>query len=172
MASDMKLTFALAISFILLLSFDGAFSQCLNYKILSNETRFIGYVDGTYSKCDSGLATGWYRFMGNAGSKLLDYNPGLKPNTFGCKTHAAGWLNGQHPSIADGEVSRTVCFIWWQNNNIGDPILNCKWSTSIKIRNCGSYFVYYLVPTPVCWLRYCGTGRRGKHLFYRVSFVI
>ena len=137
---------------------------CQNYKVLSNGTRYINYTDGTYSMCDSSLASGWYRFMGNAGRKLLDYNPGLQPNTFGCKTHAAGWLNGQHPSVADGEVSRTVCFIWWQNNNIGDPILNCKWSTTIKILNCGSYFVYYLVPTPTCWLRYCGTGRNGKHL--------
>eukprot|EP00112_Aurelia_sp_Birch-Aquarium-sp1_P020509 Seg53.16 transcript_id=Seg53.16/GoldUCD/mRNA.D3Y31 product="Pancreatic secretory granule membrane major glycoprotein GP2" protein_id=Seg53.16/GoldUCD/D3Y31 len=159
----MKLTVALAMPFMLLLSIDDVSSQCQNYQILSDATRYIGYVDGTYSMCDSGLASRWYRFMGNAGSKILDYNPGLQPNTFGCKTHAAGWLNGQHPSVADGEVSRTVCFIWWQSNNIGDPILNCKWSTSIKIRNCGSFFVYYLVSTGNCYLRYCGAGRNGKH---------
>ena len=72
------------------------------------------------------------------------------PPTYRCGTQAPGWLSGGHPSVADGQVSRTVCFHW--NRNC------CLWSTNIQVRNCGSYHVYYLSGTPAgCNLRYCGS---------------
>ena len=72
-----------------------------------------------------------------------------QPSTYRCGTYYPGWLNGGHPSVADGQVTRTVYF----NNGY------CYgYSTSIKVRNCGSYYVYYLNGTPTCNLRYCGTN--------------
>ena len=60
-------------------------------------------------------------------------------------------MNGAQPSVADGQVSRQVCFHWIDSGC-------CQWSTNIKVRNCGSYYVYYLSGTPGgCHLRYCGT---------------
>ena len=45
-------------------------------------------------------------------------------------------INGGHPSVADGQVSRTVCLHWTAGS--------CEFSTNIKIRNCGlTYCVYY-----------------------------
>ena len=74
------------------------------------------------------------------------------PPTLRCNTYATGWLNGTHPTVADGQVSRQVCFHGRSNC--------CNWSTNIKVRNCSSYYVYYLSGTPggLCDIRYCGTN--------------
>ena len=77
-----------------------------------------------------------------------------------CNTRATGWLNANHPTVADGQVTRQVCFHW--NSNC------CYWSTNIQVRNCGEYFVYLLSGTPGCSLRYCGTDQipRRRHFRY------
>ena len=67
-----------------------------------------------------------------------------------CNTDATGWLNGGHPTVADGQVSRQVCFHYGNNC--------CHWARNIYARNCSSsYYVYYLSGTPTCSLRYCST---------------
>ena len=83
---------------------------------------------------------------GSAGTRM----PTSCPPTYRCNTDATGWLNGGHPTVADGQVGRQVCFHYSGNC--------CLWSTNIKVRNCGSYYVYYLSGTPTCALRYCGTS--------------
>ena len=122
------------------------FSECQNYQSLNNADRKVTYgnVNGY---CDSGLGPGWFRFEGSAGSRM----PTTCPPTHRCNTHATGWLNGGHPSVADGQVTRQVCFHWSGNC--------CLWSTNIKVRNCGSLYVYYLSSTAngYCSLRYCGS---------------
>ena len=65
-----------------------------------------------------------------------------------CGTHAPGWLNGQHPKVEEGVVTRQVCFHWGDNC--------CNWSNNVKVRNCGEFYVYELRKTPQCQLRYCG----------------
>ena len=119
-------------------------SECQNYGSLNSYTRKITYSSDSY--CDSGIGPGWFRFEGSAGTRM----PTSCPPDYRCGTAATGWLNGGHPTVADGQVSRTVCFHYSQNC--------CYWSTNIKVRNCGSYYVYYLNGTPVCNLRYCGTN--------------
>ncbi|EDO26526.1 predicted protein, partial [Nematostella vectensis] len=64
-----------------------------------------------------------------------------------CGTHAPGWMVGAHPTVAQGLVTRKVCYHWTKNC--------CRWSNYIKVRNCGAFYVYQLPKTPVCWLRYC-----------------
>lgn len=70
-----------------------------------------------------------------------------------CGTFAPGWLSGTHPTLAEGAVEREVCFHWfaWRSDC-------CLFSTFIKVRNCGKFYVYKLRPPPVCSLRYCGNG--------------
>ena len=68
-----------------------------------------------------------------------------------------GWLNGSHPSVADGIARRKVCFQYEKEC--------CQRSTVMDVRNCGSFYVYKLRPPPVCNARYCGNGlayRLGK----------
>ena len=122
-------------------------SECQNYGSLNSADRKITYPASSYY-CDNGIGPGWFRFEGSAGTRM----PTSCPPTDRCDTSAPGWMNGGHPTVADGQVSRTVCFHWRSNC--------CYWSTNISVRNCGSYYVYYLSGTPngFCPLRYCGTN--------------
>ncbi|XP_020628524.1 pancreatic secretory granule membrane major glycoprotein GP2-like isoform X2 [Orbicella faveolata] len=70
------------------------------------------------------------------------------PPTYRCNTNAPGWLNGGHPLVADGKVTRQVCFHWSSNC--------CHSSTNIDVRNCGSFYVYHFRGTPGC-SGYCGS---------------
>ena len=123
-------------------------SECLNYQILSDETRSGNYFS-TSKVCDEHLVPGWYRFMGKAGNQLPE-QPIINNSSgpFRCKTHATSWLTAPHPKIEDGKVNRTVCFYWASAECYGA-------SVKIFVINCGFYFVYYLSPTS-CFYRYCG----------------
>ena len=119
-------------------------SDCSSYSSLTDASRKMTYVTVSVW-CDSGITPGWYRFEGSAGTKMpTTCVPGNR-----CNTHGAGWLNGVHPTVAEGQVSQTVCFSY--SNNC------CRWSTTIQVRNCGAFYIYYFSGTPSCYLRYCGT---------------
>ena len=124
-------------------------SECKTYKTINDAQRSVSYKGSI--KCDNGIAEGWYRFVGAAGDRI----PESAPATYYCGTHAPGWLNGKHPTVAQGKVQRQVCYHW-----SGDK---CRWKNDIEITNCGGFFVYKLKKTPVCSLRYC--VEKGE-LFY------
>ncbi|KAL9987887.1 hypothetical protein ACROYT_G002265 [Oculina patagonica] len=121
--------------------------ECSNYTVLSDFDRAKVYK-GVVNKCDRSLPKGWYRFMGYAGLEIPDACVAKQR----CGTIAPGWLSGGHPTVAQGAVQRRVCFHWSSSC--------CYWSTSIRVRNCGAFYVYELPPTPYCNLRYCGDGER------------
>ena len=118
-------------------------SECQNYVSLNSYNRKITYSGS--KGCDSGIGLGWFRFEGSAGTRM----PTSCPPIYRCGTNAPGWMNGGHPTVADGQVSRQVCFHWASSC--------CQVSTNIKVSNCSSYYVYYLSGTPGCYYRYCGT---------------
>ena len=95
------------------------------------------------SLCDDLLPEGWYRFVGAAGTKM----PTTRVPANRCGTVWSGWLDGAHPTVEDGEVSRKVCF--------SDRSTGCKSSKYIFVKNCGSYFIYRLIEQPRCHSRYC-----------------
>ena len=65
-----------------------------------------------------------------------------------CGTETTGWLNGKHPTVQEGVVSRQVCF---------HHGYDCCWRPkNIRIRNCGGFYVYELKDVPFCPSRYCG----------------
>ena len=133
----------------------GFFTECGNYKLLSEANRAMTYNRSNPLICDGGLS-GWYRFSGQAGNQMPESCVPMRR----CGTHAPGWLNGSHPSVADGIVRRKVCFHW--SNRC------CLWSTYINVRNCGGFYVYKLNRPPACHLRYCGNGvppAPGKNTF-------
>ena len=119
-------------------------SECQNYASLNNADRKITYPYN-HNYCDNGIGPGWFRFEGSAGTRM----PTSCQPYYRCGTRVTNWINGGHPSVAEGQVSRTVCFHWTSSC--------CQWSRSIKVRNCGSYYVYYLNGIPTCYGRYCGT---------------
>ena len=116
--------------------------ECTNYLSLTSGDRKTTY--GTGSLCDKNLNR-WYRFEGDGGTRM----PTSCPPKNSCNTHATGWLNGEHPTVAEGKVTRQVCFHWVSNC--------CHWTTNIQVINCGSFYVYYFSGTPTCSLRFCST---------------
>ena len=79
---------------------------CTNYTVLSEADRAQGNADSRHNKTDKSLVTGWYRFQGADGDRMPDrcvlgYRGG---------TEYPGWLNGAHPTVAEGVVNRKVCY--------------------------------------------------------------
>ena len=119
---------------------------CYNYQNLSDANRKSNYVAHEYQEmCDSDLLEGWYRFVAAAGTKM----PTTRVPRFRCGTNWPGWLDGAHPTVKDGKVRRKVCF--------NDRSNGCRYFADIFVKNCGSYFIYKLSPSPGCPSRYCGT---------------
>ena len=117
---------------------------CHNYQNLTDAERRHDFVT-TNARCDETLR-GWYRFQGAAGKKMATTSPPVKR----CDADFPAWLSGNHPTVAEGTKQRTVCIRTFG----GD----CKKTVFIKVRNCGSYYIYNLVSlTSQCNARYCGT---------------
>ena len=121
---------------------------CTNYTVLEAD-RAQGNAQPPHYGDDSGLVTGWYRFQGAAGDRM----PDKCVLTYRCGAESPGWLNGAHPTAAEGVVTRTVCY-----NNGFDC---CDDSSIIKVKNCSFYYVYELQRT-YYHSRYCGNAGDGK----------
>jgi len=126
--------------------------RCHHYQTLNSSDRNINYTESSGELCDRLLSWNgaWYRFQGAAGTRLPTDCPPINR----CHTQFPGWLNVTHkPLPPEGvtEQSIKVCFKWVDDNNC------CAKEQVIHIKNCGSYFVYKLFPTPACDLRYRGT---------------
>lgn len=122
-------------------------NECSKYAVLDSPDRAMGFKDQKTVKCDKNLAPGWYSFRGAAGTKM----PTACVEKHSCGAHSPGWLNGSHPTVADGIVGRQVCFHWEKDC--------CAFTTQVKVRNCGTFFVYkFYDPPSLCSLRYCGDG--------------
>ena len=117
--------------------------ECFGYKWLNERSRNQKY-SLRENNCDSSLSPGWYRFGGGAGTKM----PTSYVSIERCGTHASGWMNGAHPTVAEGKVTRKVCYRY----------SSCCWrSNNIEVLNCGLYYVYKLSRPPNCTYRYCGS---------------
>jgi len=115
--------------------------ECFQHMVIDDDSRRVGSTH-THDRCDSGLAEGWYRFINGKrmSSQCAKWHF--------CNTDNPGWLVGGHPSVSAGRVTRKVCF--------GQKSSSCcSYHTYITVRNCGSFYVYKLKPTPRCYLRYC-----------------
>ena len=110
----------------------------------------MAYSNKHNVKCDDDIFPGrWYRMTGNSGDQIPEECVPMDH----CGTHAPGWLNGKHPTVLEGEVTRKVCYHSLHRC--------CKWKNYIRIRNCGGYYVYRLRQPPWCSMRYCG-NKKGE----------
>ncbi len=122
---------------------------CKNYTVLTEADRAQGNALKN-NLCDGDLVTGWYRFQGAAGERIANK---CVPK-YHCGTSAPGWLNGSHPTVVEGAVTRRVCY--------HRPNDCCRRSNNIKVKNCSGFYVYELRRTPICNLRYCGNEDAGE----------
>ena len=144
-----------------LLAVDG----CKNYTVLSEADRAQGHINSN-SRCDrDDLVPGWYRFQGAAGDQMADK---CVPTNY-CGTHYPGWLSGSHPTVAEGVVTRKVCYNRWDYGYGSSDC--CYYRSNIRVRNCGAFFVYELQKMPYCASRYCGNASvAGKLPFLLLWF--
>ena len=119
-----------------------AASECNQYKILNDSDRHSDFGRG--QKCDKQLTEDWYRFSAGAGTSIATH---CLPD-HRCGTDLPGWMDGAHPTVDEGVVSRKVCFSGWSEC--------CYRNITINVRNCSSFFVYRLKPVQDCYWRYCG----------------
>ena len=121
---------------------------CVSHNKLNNPYRSTGYVarEGIDPMiCDLNLKAGWYRFVNKVGGMM----PENKVDRLQCGTIAPIWMQGIHPSTADGIVDRTAC-VNFKN------LLNGCIPISIKVKHCNSsFFVYHLVAPFGCQMAYC-----------------
>ena len=123
--------------------------ECLNYQAITTQNGRKNTYVSTTAICDNHLF-GWHRFEAATGTKM----PTSCVPSNRCNTHATGWLNGDHPTVAEGLVTRQVCFSYYDC---------CSWSINIPVRNCGDFYIYNFMGTPPehpCHLRYCSTDWR------------
>ncbi|XP_066239567.1 pancreatic secretory granule membrane major glycoprotein GP2-like [Saccopteryx leptura] len=115
---------------------------CLNYTLLDDPSRSTENANGAI-QCDNTLHD-WVRFVGEGGVRMPESCVPINR----CQTSAPMWLNGAHPTLAEGLVTRTACAHWAGNC--------CYWNAKVQVKACpGGYHVYQLEGTPGCNLRYC-----------------
>ncbi|XP_036413133.1 adhesion G protein-coupled receptor E3-like [Colossoma macropomum] len=122
-----------------------SYDPCNDYTSLDQPWRATNETGG--SKCDDYFnGTGWYRLLYNGTSVRM---PESCVNRFRCGTDITLWLNGSHPQIEDGIVTRGVC---------GDSGSYCCYyrSTPIQVKACpGNYYVYKFAKAVSCKSAYC-----------------
>jgi len=132
---------------------------CHNYTVLSEAERAQGHITGNYRSNRYNLVPGWYRFQGAAGDRMADKCVPIDH----CGTIYPVWLSGAHPTVAEGVVIRRVCFSAYQC---------CSWYQNIRVKNCGTYFVYALPRLYYSRSRYCGNGSDGKFLMIFLIILV
>ncbi|XP_062574921.1 uromodulin-like [Saccostrea cucullata] len=122
-------------------------NPCTNYVTLSGEVkRSSAYILPNASAtaiCDTFLEEKWYRINSTVGNDIVQTCQSMTH----CGTMFPLWMNGTLPLVSDGEVDRMVC----QSGILGC----CEISLTIKVRNCGTFYVYFLRKPSGCPVSYC-----------------
>ncbi|XP_033633572.1 uncharacterized protein LOC117295114 [Asterias rubens] len=112
------------------------------YTVLDDERRNSGFssmhVVSTELLSDHSLQEGWYRFMGNAGTRM----PTECVPMGMCATRYPVWMDGRLPANRNNAVV-TGCI-----NTEEDGCCNVR--IRIVVRNCGAFYIYYLPRLPRC----------------------
>nr|XP_034300143.1 von Willebrand factor D and EGF domain-containing protein-like [Crassostrea gigas] len=122
------------------------------HKLISEPHRSIQFQPEPTDKlqCDNGLPSGWYVFDNN------DEMPTSCVTQFHCGTHYPLWMQGANPSKADGIVRRKAC----SNIHGSASQTCCDFSLDIQVKNCGTFYVYYLQTVPGCAMAYCAGNKK------------
>ncbi|XP_077065352.1 pancreatic secretory granule membrane major glycoprotein GP2-like [Siphateles boraxobius] len=118
---------------------------CYNYTSLDQPWRSTdNYYN--YGKCDYNVEwNGWYRMFYNGQNTQM---PESCVNQYMCGTYSPLWLNGPHPQLEDGVVTRQVC--------VSSGSGCCSYTSHpIRVKACpGNYYIYEFVRPQVCSV-YC-----------------
>ncbi|KAK7122254.1 hypothetical protein R3I94_019392 [Phoxinus phoxinus] len=113
---------------------------CYNYTSLDQPWRATDHHN--LGMCDNNVDwNGWYRLFNNGQKAQM---PESCVNQYTCGTSDPLWLNGPHPQLEDGVVTRQVCVSSWHGC--------CTYkSHPIRVKACpGNYHVYEFVKPIFC----------------------
>ena len=134
-----------------------------NHQLINEPHRSTQYQPETTDRllCDRrDLRPGWYVFDGNAEM------PTQCVQTYHCGTHFPVWMNGANPSTKDGVVNRDACINYGVPSS---PTACCNRKLSIKVKNCGNFFVYYLNSPPGCPAAYCAGMYTDSYILVKIA---
>ena len=128
--------------------------ECTNHTVLNEASRSRFFTNYIVNGSDTSL-TGWFTYNGSAGTRMATT---CVPADH-CGTFVPGWLAGNHPSVDEGLVARSVC--------LSKSQVCCMTSVSVLVRNCNGFFVYKLdVNSSISFtFRVCGGGIEGNVIF-------
>ncbi|KAL7891897.1 hypothetical protein AOLI_G00013730 [Acnodon oligacanthus] len=127
---------------------------CYSYTVLDEPWRATNYSDITNVRCDQYVSwVGWYRLKYYGQDVRM---PESCVTMLMCGTHAPLWINGAHPQLQDGVVTRQICGHW--NNDC------CYFrSNPIRVKTCpGNFYVYEFVRPSSCMLAYCADAATAQ----------
>ncbi|XP_026079051.1 uromodulin-like [Carassius auratus] len=119
---------------------------CYNYESLDRPWRANNESGGNV--CDESFSwNGWYRLFYYGMNIQM---PETCVSSSSCSTGISLWLNGPHPQIEDGVVTREVCGKYYWGGC-------CNYKTNpIRVKACpGNYYVYELVNPQIGCSGYC-----------------
>ena len=143
--------------------------ECVNYQSIGDAWRKVNkeYSVGE-TNCDSSekLFDGmsWVRLVEPAGVKLPTSPPTKSlANQLICGTHAVAWMDGLHPAVSDGIVSRQICFAYAGQECFGPEMFN------VTVAACSAtgdevFYVYQLKKPGGCSFAYCAEGGKKSLL--------
>ncbi|KAK3596910.1 hypothetical protein CHS0354_031689 [Potamilus streckersoni] len=117
-------------------SFDGCMSNIILPQLVQRDKSYT-VIFGEQFVSDDTLIEGWY--MVPSGFQVSTNTSNMYIGS--CGTYFPIWLNGSHPFITGDEVEVTACRKTFFHL--------CESPFPVKIRSCGSYYVYYLNSTQV-----------------------
>lgn len=121
---------------------------CESYTVLDEPWRATNYSE-PLSKCDRDvLWRGWYRMMYNGQNiRMPEYCVPLRT----CGTVSPLWMDGTHPGLQDGIVTRDIC-----KSDYSGCCSQSEKQTPIQVKACpGNFYVYQFVPPSGCNNAYC-----------------
>ncbi|XP_063074849.1 IgGFc-binding protein-like [Engraulis encrasicolus] len=146
----------LATALMMMMGSSLGLDPCQDYTELDDAWRAANntiHDNAAIVKCDQHISwQGWYRmYYGGTDAHMPEYC--VRMNR--CGTHAPLWINGTHPRVGEGIVTRQVCGHWkWGAPNEDDC---CKFSNPpVRIKACpGNYYVYEFTAPTQCSVAYC-----------------
>lgn len=121
-------------------------SQCSSVITNTDFHRNIGYT-GCSGSCYCESLSGWYRFSGAAGTKILSRPPSVGQ----CAAVYPAWFNGTLPTTVGGTSIGTGCV------NLNGALCSTSYTIPIVLAtNCNTFYAYYIPSSfSYCYVRFC-----------------